>query len=223
MELTYNKDGFVLYLLQNDVDTSPINILTNLKVLRIDELRSTLDFSNFKNLRVLSLTHNTNVQNLGSCTPLFWLWIEKYKKEHLIELRDLVNLEFLTLHGGSVHTLKGMESMTNLKMLRTDTLKNLESLQGLNSMMNQLEILDIYMSRTLTDYTCIGDLKNLKQLELRRTGDVDSIKFLKDLPHLKKVTLGFKIRDENVSYLKGIEEVGFIDFPHYSMRMKDFT
>jgi len=149
MELTYNKDGFVLYLLQNDVDTSPINILTNLKVLRIDELRSTLDFSNFKNLRVLSLTHNKNVQNLGSCKTLFWLWIEKYKKENLIELRDLVNLEFLTLHGGSVHTLKGMESMTNLKMLRMDTLKNLESLQGLNSMMNQLEILDIYMSRTL--------------------------------------------------------------------------
>jgi hypothetical protein len=43
------------------------------------------------------------------------------------------------------------------------------------------------------------------------------------LPNLKRVGIGFKVLDGDMSYLKGIESVGFIYYPHYNHKMKDFS
>jgi hypothetical protein len=98
----------------------------------------------------------------------------------------------------------------------------LESLAGLNANHRQLEFLDICSAAKLTEYQAIGSLRSMKHLELRRTGEMHSIAFLENLPSLEWVTLGLKALDGDLSVLKKVRKVGFIDHPHYSHKMKDF-
>ena len=211
-----------LYLLLDNLDVSFINKLHNLKVLRINNINNLLDLSNFPNLQVLSFTHSKFVTNISSCKQVFWLWIDNYKKDNLIELKELVNLQHLNLFQSSIKNLEGIENLTNLKYIRLDTVKKLESLKGLSQNQINLTVLDIYSALRLNNYEEISNVKSLKQLELRKTGETNSISFIKDLPNLKIITLGLKVLDGQMSFLKGVEKVGFIDFSHYSHKMKDF-
>jgi hypothetical protein len=211
-----------LYLLQDNLDVSFIAQLSNLRVLRIDDVKTDFDLSVFKKLEVLSFTHSRRIINLESCRNLFWLWIDGYKSDDLCPIQSLTKMQYLTLQGASIKNLEGINQMVELKNLRLDTMKNLESLKGLSETLAKLEVIDIYNAKKLANYSDLSKLKSLKQLELRRTGDADSISFIEHLNKLEKVTLGFKVLDGNMSYLKGIKKVGFIDFPHYTHKMKQF-
>lgn len=221
LQFVPNIEG--LYLLQGGLDINIINSLPKLKALIIPEASGEIDFSNFPNLMVASFTHDAKMKNIDHCKNLFWLWITKYKSDNLIHLKELINLKYLNLYKASIRNLEGIQHMRSLIHIRLDEAPKLESLEGLSSSLENLQMLDIYAGKKLTKYDSLRGLESLQQLELRKTGDTESIEFIKDLPSLKKVTLGFKVLNGKMGYLKEIQSVGFIDFPYYDYKMKDFA
>lgn len=216
-----NLEG--LYIIDNrDITSDVLCGLNKLKVLRINSLKDKVDFAAFKDLRVLSLKYSKNIVNLTSCKNLFWLCIENFKSENLLELKGLSNLQYLSLTNSSVVNLVGLDYLSNIQSLSLDSAKKLVSLNGFSENLTSLENVYIYGAKNLSDYDCLGHLKYLKRLDLRSCGSTDSIEFIKNMNSLKTVTLGFKVLDGNMYPLEGLEEVGFIDYPHYNRKMKDF-
>jgi len=209
-------------IVDNDHDITPINNLHQLRQIGIGEPKNTIDFNNFPYLEDLGISWSEKIKNIENATNLKSLWLSKYKATSLERFKNFNKLTFLYLYLPSIISLKGIDGLYSLKELNIDTASKLESLEGLNEKLSNLECLYIYSSKNLHDYSLISKIVSLKQLELRKTGDAESINFLSKLTNLKKVVLGFKVVDGNMNYLKGIENVGFIDFAHYSHKMKDF-
>lgn len=209
--------------LQKDFsDLACLYALKGLRVLRFREVNTPFDLALFPELEVLSFTYSKKVQHTGACKNLTWLWIDGYKKDNLEELRDLSRLQYLNLYRSAILNLRGIENMEELKEIMLDGMRKLTSLEGLNKKLGKLAVLYIYGAKQLTHYEALMDVPSLKQLELRQTGETPSIQFLDSLPALEKVTLGCKVTDGNMSFLKRIGNVGFIDYPHYTHKMKDF-
>lgn len=227
----FNDLTFLKYLpfiqsvsvVDNNLDVSLINELKELNEIRLGSFKGILDCNNFPQLEKLGVEWNNKLKNLTNATNLKWLWLDNYKCASLEEFKDLKKLTYLYLYKSSITSLKGIEHIYSLNDLNIDTASKLESLEGLNVELNHLENVYIYSAKQLKNYEPISKLAMLKHLELRKTGETNSIDFIKGLTNLEKVVLGFKVLDGNMSYLKGIKDVGFIDFPHYSQKMKDFN
>jgi hypothetical protein len=111
------------------------------------------------------------------------------------------------------------------KLDNLDFLRELPGVQGLYIQKSFADLSPLYAQkglRVLRLQEPIGDLPALKHLELRKTGDIRSIAFLETLPALEWVTLGLKVVDGDMSFLKRVRKVGFIGHPHYTHKMKDF-
>ena len=211
-----------IFITDNNHDITPINELPYLREIRMGAHRGTIDFNNFVQLEKLGIEWSNRLRNLENATNIGWLWLNTYKGNSLEEFTNFRKLTYIYLYRPSIKSLKGIENMYSLNDLNIDTASKLESLEGLNENLNHLESLYIYAAKQLNNYEPISKLVALKHLELRKTGEANSIDFIKGLIHLEKIVFGFKILDGNMSYLKGIKDVGFIDFPHYSNKMKDF-
>ncbi len=210
-----------VYILQADLNLSPLDILTNLRVFAVDRINKPFDFSKFQRLEVLGTTYNRNTINIGLCTNLFWLWLDNFSKTDLHELKDLKNLQYLSLYKTGIANLKGLEGLINLKELHIDSASKLLSLDGISVNNKLIEIIDIFGAKNLTDYSAIKKSVSLKKIRFGKTGNLASISFLKDLPKLESAMIGMKVEDGDMGYLKNISEVGFVDYPHYNLKMKD--
>ncbi len=210
-----------LYILKDKVDTSPINKLKSLRVLRLNKSSTPLDLSNFENLQVLSFDYHRNILNIDKCSKLFWLWVNGFNKDDLTEFKKVTGLEYLNLYKSTIRNLRGVENMSSLKSIFLDNVKKLESLNGLDKGVNGIKRVDIYNAPLLNNYSAIQNLDKLEQLDLRKTGEIESIKFLEKLQHLKSVTLGLKVSDGKMDVLRRIDKVGYIDYPHYNIKMKE--
>lgn len=204
-------------------DYSGIQCLKNLRFFASVELTSPIDFSSFQDLGWLSIIYNKNVIGLSKCKNLYQLYIEKYNKNSLSELRDLVKMESLWLDKTTIQYLEGIENMVQLKRMEIDTARKLVSLNGLNETLSELTFFNIYNAMNLRDYNSLGNLKNLSELYLTKTGEINSISFIEKLTHLERVVIGAKVTDGNMTYLKGIKEVFFNYYPHYTHKLKDFN
>ena len=212
-----------LFILEDNINVSAINTLRDLQVLRLSEVSNSIDLSNFPDLRVLGCTYSKFILNIDSCKHLFWVWLDKFKEVDLATLATLENMQYLNLYLTGVINLGGISLMKKLKFLRLDTARKLESLQGLEKSLTNLESIDIYNARKLTDYSQLSNVPSLKYLYLDKTGESQSIDFVKHLPNLEIVSLGFKVLDGQMDGLKSVKQVVFTDFPHYTYKMKDFN
>jgi len=211
-----------IFITDNNHDITPINELVHLREIRMGAHKGTIDFNNFLQLEKLGIEWSNKLKNLANATNINWLWLDNYKGSSLEEFKNFSKLTYVYLYRSSIRSLKGIEKMYSLNDLNIDTANKLESLEGLSEKLTCLESIYLYAAKQLKNYAPISKLVTLKHLELRKTGETTSIEFIKELTHLENVVLGFKVLDGNMSYLKGIKDVGFIDFPHYSHKMKDF-
>lgn len=208
-------------VLDDSIDVSGVSILKNLRLLSVTgKLKKQLDLSSFKKLEVLSITYSKKILNLDACNKLQWLHVTGYNEDDMSVFKTLTALRNLSLYKTKIKSCLGLGNVCHLKSLSIDTAHNLETLNGISA--PSLSVLDIYNAKKLTDYRVISGFKSLEQLELRQTGEAVSIDFISGLTHLKKITLGLKVLDGEMSYLKNIDAVGFIDYSHYTYKMKDF-
>ncbi|RYX80918.1 hypothetical protein EON73_05105 [bacterium] len=173
-----------LYLLQDDIDIFPINHLKNLRVLHLNKLDSTIDFTNLKNIEVLGCTSKTELKNVGCCSKLFWLWLDNFKVDDLTSLSGLTNLKHLNLHKTSIVNLVGIASLENLNNITIDSASKLVSLQGLESSNYNLSSINILNAKHLISYQQIGMLKHIKKVRFLKTGVCENFDFLNNLDTL---------------------------------------
>lgn len=181
-----------LYLLQNNLDISTINNLKNLRVLHLNKLDSSIDFSNLKKLEVLGCTFNKELKNIEQCSMLFWLWLDNFKLQDLSSLSALTNLKYLNLYKTSIINLVGIASLENLNNLIIDGASKLVSLEGLEYSNLNLSSLDISNAKHLISYEQISKLKCIKKVHLYKTGVCENFDFLNNLDSLTEFVHGGK-------------------------------
>ncbi len=173
-----------LYLLQDNLDTTAINNLKNLRVLHLNKLDSSIDFSNFQYLEVLGCTFSKELKNIEHCNMLFWLWLDNFKLQDLTSLSSLTNLKYLNLYKTSITNLVGIASFENLINLVIDGASKLVSLQGLEDSNYNLVSLDISNAKHLVSYDQISKLKHIKKVHCYKTGPCDSFDFINNIDSL---------------------------------------
>jgi hypothetical protein len=181
-----------LYLLQDNLDISAINNLKNLRVLHLNKLDSSIDFSNLKNLEVLGCTFNKELKNIEHCSMLFWLWLDNFKLQDLTSLSVLTNLKDLNLYKTSIVNLVGVASLKNLTNLVIDGASKLVSLQGFDDTNDNLFSLDISNAKHLISYEQISKLNHIKKVHCYKTGPSENFDFINNLDSLTEFVHGGK-------------------------------
>lgn len=210
-----------LYLLQDNLDLTPITKLSNLKVLTIGDVKPKIDLANLPNLEVLGITYSKHVLNLESCAKIFWIWLDNFKADNLEGLSALVNLQYLNLYKTSITDLAGIDNLHKLSYLRIDSANSLTSLLGISESNVSLKEVNINNTKNLVNYSSLANAASIEKVALRKTGELQDIYFLKHLKHLNTVAIDAKIINGDIRYLREIAEVDFLDFPHYNLKMKE--
>ena len=175
-----------LYLLQDNLDISAINNLKDLRVLHLNKLDSSIDFSNLKNLEVLGCTFNKELKNIKHCSMLFWMWLDNFKLKDLIYLSALTNLKYLNLYKTSIVNLVGVASLENLNNIVIDGAAKLVSLQGFDNSNHNLSSLDISNAKHLVSYEQISKLKYVKKIHFYKAGECENFDFINNLDCLSE-------------------------------------
>jgi hypothetical protein len=212
-----------IFIVHEDLDLSILNSLRNLRVLRIGETDTAIDFKNFPNLEVLGATYNEFIVNVSSCKKLFWLWFDEFREDSLQKISALSMLEYLNLYKTTIRNLEGFSLLTKVKEVHIDAAPRLESCAGISESNSNLAVVDIYNAKKLSDYRAIGNTSTIKKIFFTKTGDIPNLSFLNNLPDIESVVIGSKILDGDTSYLQKVPNVNFKDFPHYSHKLKDLT
>lgn len=181
-----------IYLLQDNLDLSPINHLKLLKVLHIDRIDDTLDFRNFKDLQVLGATSGKTLGSLGDSVNLFWLWLDNYKSDDITHLSNLKKLNYLNLHKTTIKNLIGIEMLRKLKELNIDSAPRLSSLDGLSSTNKSLVKINIHGAKNLVNYDALANLTKVENIYFSKCGNIENFDFVSNLSPAKTFAHGGK-------------------------------
>ena len=123
---------------------------------------------------------------------MFWLWLDSFKQENLNVLSELGDLKYLHLHKTGIVDLMGIEKLRKLVELHIDGASKLKSLNGLTPSNSELELIDIYNAKALTDYRSLSKITNVKRLIFSKTGTSENMDFIKDLNSIEELIIGNK-------------------------------
>jgi hypothetical protein len=225
---TVNDLSFLKYLpfvqsisiVDSNHDISLVNDLYELQEISIGDFRGIIDFNNFPNLERLGIDWSNKLKNLENAINLRWLWLNNYKDVSLEKFKNFSKLTYLYLYRSSIISLAGVGGMSSLVELNIDTANKIQTLNGFGENNRNLKILDIYKAPRLTDYNALQYLINLEKLRFTKAGDMKDIDVLRSFKNLKKVILGIKVLNGDMSYLENIPEYKFLNFPHYNLKSK---
>src|SRR6185437_3324600 len=223
---TVNDLSFLKYLpfvqsisiVDSNHDISLVNDLYELQEISIGDFRGIIDFNNFPNLERLGIDWSNKLKNLENAINLRWLWLNNYKDVSLEKFKNFSKLTYLYLYRSSIISLAGVGGMSSLVELNIDTANKIQTLNGFGENNRNLKILDIYKAPRLTDYNALQYLINLEKLRFTKAGDMKDIDVLRSFKNLKKVILGIKVLNGDMSYLENIPEYKFLNFPHYNLK-----
>ncbi len=217
------------HILELDIDTERITDLagiyklSQLKVLSFTELKFDFDLSPFKELQAFAAIYNNKLKNLVTLKQLKHLELTKFKSTNgdLGELIELNNLESLRLTQASISSLKGSKVFTKMKKLELYYLRRLSILDELPE---NLETLYLESCSRLENHQFIAKLKKLEHLKLTKCGEIKSLDFVQNLPHLSSISfIDTNILGGDLSPCIGLNYVGFIDKKHYSHKFEELN
>ena len=132
-----------------------------------------------------------NIENLND--SLEHLTISDFNEKDLSKLSGLTNLKSLSFKTARIKSLKGIEKLTNLRVLSLGGVRSLTDISDITAL-QKLKFLEFDICWKLQDFSPIGKLKELEVLQLMDCKNLESIKFVKDLPKLRQLyTLGTTI------------------------------
>jgi len=143
------------------------------------------------NFRVYSKNKLKNLESLND--SLEHLAVSDFDEKDLTKLNSLTNLKSLSFKTARIKTLKGIETMTNLRVLSLGGVRSLVDISDITTLQN-LKFLEFDVCWKLQDFSPIVQLKELEVLQLMDCKNLASIKFVKDMPKLRQLyTLGTTI------------------------------
>jgi hypothetical protein len=136
-----------------------LNIWTKKKIIKIEQL---------------------NVTNLEH------LYISDFDEKDLSVISTLTNLKSLSITRSKIKSLKGIENLINLEYLSLGAVRSLEDISDIVAC-KKLKRIDFDICWKLQDFSPIGELKEMEILELQDCKSLASIKFVEQLPKLKRL------------------------------------
>lgn len=200
------------------LDVSGLRHLERLEELHIDGIARMPDFGEFPHLRKLMVTCKGKLRLSEENRALRELCLSSYspKSKDLSELPTLPELETLSLNGGSVLSLEGIERFVELKDVQLSRMPRLTSI-ALVARLPKLERLMCMDCKRIEDDAAIVDAKALTWLGYGRCGRTPSISFLNDMPSLTHFSfVDLFVEDGNLEPLFRLEWAGFLDKRHHS-------
>lgn len=142
----------------------------------------------------ISVYSKNKIKNLDTLNnSLERLTISDFDEKDLAKLSELTNLKSLSFLTARIKTLKGIETMTNLRVLSLGGVRSLVDISDITALQN-LKFLEFDICWKLQDFSPVGQLKKLEVLQLMDCKNLASIKFVRDMPNLRQLyTLGTTI------------------------------
>nr|WP_240633604.1 hypothetical protein [Planomicrobium okeanokoites] len=210
----------------NVKNLSGVYHLKALKAFAINDTAPSLaiDFNQLTTLEEIYGTMPSKVVAIGSLIHLkkMQIWGYKPKGKNLKEFTDLKALEDLELISSNIISLDGIQGLKNLSRLALFRMRALTDIDAIQHLSKNLTDLEIESAKNIQDFSAIGKVQSLERLGLNNCGTIPSIRFIKQLPHLRSMRFwDTYVVDGDVSPCIGLEYTYFTNKKHYSHRLKE--
>ena len=182
-----------------------------------EPLSTTIDCSKIKNLRTLYV-RGTGYENVSMVDTLEKLYISDCVISSIDCYPKLKMLELTSCKLNSLQGLEGLPSLQQLVIYRNRTLKDISDLRHVTKSLRNLLVENCPQ---IEDFSSISRLSHLESLSLIGSNDIDSIKFLADLPALKWLILTMNVVDGDMMPALSVPYVDIKGRKHYNLRNKD--
>lgn len=204
----------------------PIHRLHELRTLSvITDCRSEIRFSAFPRLESLALDPwRSGARSLFDCFSLRDLFICSYTGKESAPFGRLVNLESIQLLTASLRELAAFAALKNVWKAKLTYFSGLDSLDGLQGMVG-LEQLELTCMRGIASIELLGQLKNLRSLQLSNLGEIESLGPIEGAGGLISLVVeGTDFKDGDMSVVTRLPNLlfaGYVDKKHYSPRKRE--
>lgn len=188
-------------IVDSDFDCSAISEMKQLEYLQITT-NSPIDLSHLFNLNTL-ITNSIGINGLPPNIETLHLWDFKFKDGSLRKKWFPDNLKCLELF--KTNLICPSVLPVGLKRLGIHYDRRLMSLDGLDSVSNTLEELELDHCPHLTDYSNLEYCYNLKKVILVKCGNISSLSLLKNANNLSYLSIsGMLVTDKDISCTSSI-------------------
>lgn len=172
---------------KNITDISQIECLKNIEILYIENIvKGKIDFSNFKKLKECEFTWGIKGgESILNQTDLKKLTIYKFNEFDLLKLKNLINLNELSLINSKIESLLGIEYLSAIRKFDITGATKLISLKGIDSLDN-LEFLNIDRCKLINDLSILGNLNNLIKIHANDGLLINDLNFIERLNNLEE-------------------------------------
>ena len=208
-------------------DISPVNCLSQLRVLRINTYCNTrIDFNLFPHLRYCYLEWRAKASSVFEHAGIEKLFINKYPKRDFDAFSAMSGLRELSLTSSKLETCAGIEYLAKLSFLGIYFARKLRTIDGIQNL-KMLTKLEINNCPSLHDISLVGELLKLEHLALCTNQKIDTIKSLRNLKNLETFLFyeSTNIEDGDLSPLEelpNLKTVAFQERSHYTHTRNDF-
>ena len=137
------------------------------------------------NINIWSKKKIIKIEQLNE-TNLEHLYISDFDEKDLSVISTLTNLKSLSITRSKIKSLKGIENLINLEYLSLGAVRSLVDISDIVAC-KKLKRIDFDICWKLQDFSPIGELKEMEILELQDCKSLASIKFVAQLPKLKRL------------------------------------
>ena len=137
------------------------------------------------NINIWSKKKIIKIEQLNE-TNLEHLYISDFDEKDLSVISTLTNLKSLSITRSKIKSLKGVENLINLEYLSLGAVRSLVDISDIVAC-KKLKRIDFDICWKLQDFSPIGELKEMEILELQDCKSLASIKFVEQLPKLKRL------------------------------------
>lgn len=251
--IDYVDENKINYIFSQDVDMNLVSFFPNVEFLTIPEeaqnlqalysLRKIrgmeisarcleiLDLSKFENLEYLLIRGQPeNVAQLENCKKLRILKCLQWKMSDLTKLKSIKTLRGLEIEFcDSLQSLNGIGNLTILEkvsIIYCSKLRQIEELKGVKDSLKRLILEDCNKIEDLSTIALLCNLEFLllSSFQTRGVNKLPSLKFIREMPHLKEFLTDYKIEDGDLTPLLKVDKVDVLKFyQHYNLKENAFS
>jgi hypothetical protein len=194
-----------------------IDVFSELEILVLGKNRKPVNFSQFSELKELSIDWqkaDTLPMN-GSKLARLSLWGYSPNSKDLCGVPTYPQLTYLRLTQGTVENLKDIERFGSLIEAEFAYLKHLKSISAIG--ISEIKKLEIDTCRRIEDFESLSKCKNLEHLLYCNNASLKSLSIIKKFKNLTNFRfVNTNIIDGDMTPLFGLKSVGFLNKRHYS-------
>lgn len=214
---------------QPKIKTAPLQALNNLRGLRIETPGTGIDFGWFPLLEVFVGDWHPDNKNVQQCRELRTLqaWNFKPESKDLTELAHIVRLDRLKLVKTNLESLRGIETLEDLRHCEIAYAPQLRSLSALAEGEHQLRELSLSNAKNIEDFRPIAGCRWLRTLKLGTCAPLPDLKWLEPLRRLDSFAfVETNVADGDLRPLLQLPELryaGSMDKKHYNPRIDELN